>query len=416
MNSASVSILKKKRLYLYSPTPPIKSGTAHYFDLLMTQIRELDLTDYDLTVVIDKKFYSPTVFNNPEYDLADYHTVKRNADDISIYFLANNEFHRYIHRALYDHKSVDGMAISVVHEPCMWMNIQAMCHLREYGFTENDLKYFAQYEFGDHAEKMCELFKKGAIDANFEYTSIAGTHIYEHSDVIVFHSRFAQQKFMIERSESYKQKRTSEPYYLIMQHPPEEVLQQVPERHDKSRFIVGTYGWVQKTKQTDAVIKGFDTFYQELTEDEKIEVSLHVVGQINVMKGFDPVSIAKKSVANKNIEFFGYVSDQKLDELMSESSLVFSLRFPSCGETSGPLYKANALGVPVVLSDYAAFAEEPADYHVPVEKKMQHEEIVRILQREFKEYKNGKTKSIKKHQPIGMTIGQVLDSVLVNQI
>jgi hypothetical protein len=100
---------------------------------------------------------------------------------------------------------------------------------------------------------------------------------------------------------------------------------------------------------------------------------------------------------------------------MEESSLVFSLRFPSCGETSGPLYKANALGVPVVLSDYAAFAEESASYHVPVEKVLQHKEIVRILNKEFEEYKRGKTRRVVKRKPAGMTIGQVLDNILIHR-
>lgn len=412
----SLVATQKRRIYLYSPIPPVKSGTAHYFDLLMTQVRELDLTSYDITVVVDKKFYDSTAFSNPEYDLADYHQVKRNPGDISIYFLANNEFHRYVHRAVYDHRPTDGMAVSVVHEPCMWMNVQAMCMLREYGFDENDLQYFAAYEFGDQATRMSELFKKGATDSIFEYTSLAGTHIYEHSDVIVFHSQFAQQKFIIERSESYTSNRQNEPLYLIMQHPPEEILQHVPERGSRTQFVAGTYGWVQKTKQTDSIIAGFNDFYSQLSGKEKDEVMLHVVGQVNATKDFDPVSLARKSSACDKIEFFGYVSDQKLDELMAESSLVFSLRFPSCGETSGPLYKANALGVPVVLSDYAAFAEEPADYHVPVEKALQHEEIVRILQEEFAKYKKNTKRPVARHEPFGMTIGQVLDRVLVYQI
>lgn len=409
----------KRRFYFYSPVPPLKSGTAHYLGLLLDQLPASIDENYDVTLVIDERHYKES-FNLPDlpYPVVDYRSVKRSKSDVTYYFLANNEFHRYVHKALYDHKKDNGVAVSIVHEPCMWMNVQGMCNLREYGFNEDDLQYFAQYEFGDHAEFMNDLFRRGATDANFEYTSLAATHIYENSDVIVFHSRFALQKFTLERSESYVSPRNSEPLYLVMQHPPEEALASFPESDvTKSKFVAGTYGWAQKTKQTDAIIKGFDSFYASLSSADKERVALYVVGQVQPERGFDPVAVANLAACREKVVFWGYVSDHKLNELMAESSLVFSLRFPSCGETSGPLYKANALDIPVALSDYAAFADEPAEYHIPVERAQQHDEIVRILKREFKNYKSkrGEMKRVIKKQPIEMTINQVIDTVLEHQ-
>ncbi len=139
------------------------------------------------------------------------------------------------------------------------------------------------------------------------------------------------------------------------------------------------------------------------------------MGQVLPTRDFDPVGVANKTTCRDKVVFHGYVSDQKLDALMAEASIVFSLRFPSCGETSGPLYKANALGIPVVLSDYAAFAEEAADYHVPVEKALQHAEIVRILSKEFQDYKKDRKKKVVKHTPHGITIREVIDTALENR-
>lgn len=388
-------------------------------ELLLAQLFTGTEEDYDVILVVDKHHYRDlSELVNLPFPVVDFRSVRRKKDDISYYFLANNEYHRYIHKSLYDHKKDDGTAVSIVHEPCMWMNIQAMCNLREYGFNEEDLQYFARYEFGDHAEFMYDLFRRGATDINFEYTSLAGTHVYEKSDIIAFHSQFALEKFTIERSETYVSSRDNEPVYMVMQHPPEKALQSITKKSvHKEKFVAGTYGWAQKTKQTDALIKGFDDFFKELSDTDKDRVALHVVGQVQPDRGFDPVAVANNSSSKDQVIFWGYVSDQKLDELMSESSIVFSLRFPSCGETSGPLYKANALGIPVVLSDYAAFADEQAEYHVPVEKTLQHNEIVRILHEEFKEYKstNKKARRVPKAEPKGVTINQVIDTVLAHQ-
>lgn len=409
----SNKVIAKRLVYIYSPTPPIKSGTAHYLELILKQISKYSLQEYDFVFVIDKKLYEQQAFGGDDtYTVVDFRTVKRTKEDVTMYFLANNEFHRYVHRSLYDHLPEHGVAVSVVHEPDMWMNIQAMCNLRQYGFNEDDIEYFARYEFGDDTGLICDLFKRGATDINFEYTSVAGTHIYERSDYIVFHSPYALEKFTLEMSSTYRSIRVGEPKYLIMDHPPEDFKEDKLISKKKNKFIVGTFGWAQKVKQTDSIILGFDAFYRGLDKKDKDLVGLNIVGQVDISKGFDPFSTATNTSCPDKIKFYGYVTDDEMNKLMSETSLMFSLRFPSCGETSGPLRKATRLGVSVVLSDYAAFADEPAAYHLSVKKSQQDLEIVEVLKKEFNRFKLGKSAKKIGSKPKANTIKAVIDTVM----
>jgi len=403
-----------RRLFLVSPIKPARTGTANYFDLFLQQLVRAEPTE--LQLVVDAARYGGLP-DKPGYHVVDFRGLKRRPDDITMYFLANNDHHRYVHRMLYEHRPKDGIAVSVVHEPDMWMNIEAMCNLREYGFDESDLRYFAEYEFGQDTALMCRLNASGMVSPNFHYSSLAGRHIYEHSDVAVFHSYFAEAKFRLEKSPTYVSERQTPFQSMVMAHPPEPEMTIRHTGNEKDRFVVGTFGWVKKVKQIDALIAAFNDFFAELPAEQRSNVELRIVGHVDEEPGFYPMAHAAASKAANNIRFFGYVPDEELLPLMAESSLLFSLRFPSCGETSGPMYQARGLGIPVVLSDYAAFAEEEAAYHVSVKKDQQHSQLVDILHREYKRFTNGRSamsspKAITTHPP-KLTVQQMLDNVLL---
>lgn len=402
-------------LYLFSPATPLRTGTANYFKLVLQELKVDAAAFGAIRIVVDRKYYQHADLTALPYPAVDFHDLHRTQQDVSIYFLANNEYHRYIHRALYDHRPDDGTAVSVVHEPDMWMNVQAMCNLREYGFREEDMNYFAAYEFGADTELFCDLFARGQVDQNFEYASVAGTHIYEHSDVIVFHSLFARSKFLLEKSVTYKSQRTNEPVCLVMSHPPEQIeLPHAEHSIRTNKFIAGTYGWLKKVKQVEPLIRAFNEFYEGLSAEDQENIELHLVGQVDEERDFDPVGLANRLPAHDHIKFFGYVDNDTLDSLMASASIIFSLRFPSCGETSGPLRKAEALGVPVALSQYAAFAEEVADYHVSVNPDEQNTQLVNILRKEFEYYKQGKARPTRRASVAdsSLDVNEMLDKVL----
>jgi len=68
----------------------------------------------------------------------------------------------------------------------------------------------------------------------------------------------------------------------------------------------------------------------------------------------------------------GFVSDDEFDRHIAAVDRVVNLRYPSAGETSGPLVHVFAIGRPVAVSDYAQFADFPAEIvtRIPFESEI----------------------------------------------
>lgn len=386
-----------RKVYLYSPIPPIKSGTANYLKLFVNDLPSDFTETHDVTLVIDERFYDkvPKIYDS--IPVKSYNDIMDDSpDSVFVYFLANNEFHRYIHRALFLHSS--GKAVSVVHEPSMWMNVGSMCYLEEYGFKREDLTYFAGYEFGANANQFVNLFYRYGIDKNFSYVSLAGTHIYEKSDVIVFHSQYAKDKFQCEKSDTYQKPGCKE--YWVMAHPDDHTApkgNRKLSRKDSGTFVVSTFGWVGPTKQTIPLIKAFYDFIGVLPKAHRERCRLDVVGEVPADKNFyDPIGFAKsRHDLVDRVKFYGYTTDEEFINLLHSSSLVFSLRFPSCGETSGPIHKLSGVKIPVAISDYAAFSEENADFYISVNPRMQHDQLVELMRNSYTTFlEEGSTESL----------------------
>lgn len=373
-------------IYFYTPIEPLQTGTAHYIDLVLNLL-EKSPSKTSIILVIDSDLFDQGVNEYRGYQVIDYRQVKRTADDITIYFLANNEYHRYIHRSLHHHLANNGLAVSVVHEPAMWMNIEAMCTLRQYGYIPDDLKYFAAYDFGSDVEWIVKQNREGRSDNIFPYSTLAATHVYEQSDIIAFHSHYALAKYCSERSATYISRRKNEPQYMVISHAPEMISRGAISTTKKSKFSVGVFGWMNPSKQITEIIDAFDEFYQGLNSSGKKKVELRIVGKSN--PDYDIAAYVKDKSSSNAIILYGYVSNGDMDRMIAETSLFMSLRFPSCGESSGPLTKANAAGCKTVVSEYAAFSEEPADYHVSVDRDKQHQQLVDILHDEYRAFPDG---------------------------
>src|SRR5690606_24141913 len=84
---------------------------------------------------------------------------------------------------------------------------------------------------------------------------------------------------------------------------------------------------------------------------------LRVVGKRPHVPDYDVVALAKELNIEKNVEFIDYPPKDEFDRLIRESDLIFNLRYPSCGETSGTLVSAQSNNIKVVASRYQAFRE-----------------------------------------------------------
>ena len=57
----------------------------------------------------------------------------------------------------------------------------------------------------------------------------------------------------------------------------------------------------------------------------------------------------------------GYVPLERFQLAIQASDVIVNLRYPTAGESSGTLVRALGMGRPVVIFDYASFADIPPD-------------------------------------------------------
>jgi hypothetical protein len=162
----------------------------------------------------------------------------------------------------------------------------------------------------------------------------------------------------------------------------------------KPKFTAGLFGWVAPSKLVVEVIEGFSRFAAGLSEEDRKDVGLRIVGQLPDPGYYDPVGAADRLPHRDLVDFQGFVPLERFETEMQACSLVFNLRFPSCGESSGTLARAHRLGVPVVTTAYQAFHEEASDAQVSVDPARIAGEIAALLARYHAEWKaSGRTRT-----------------------
>lgn len=123
---------------------------------------------------------------------------------------------------------------------------------------------------------------------------------------------------------------------------------EIEEANTKNYFLF--VGEIERAKNLNALIDA----YSMLSSDKKKMYSIKVIGK----KGNDYDYICKKIKENNiedNVEFYGYVSDDELNNLYREA---YAFVFPSFFEGFGlPVLEAMAKGLPVLCSNSSSIPE-----------------------------------------------------------
>jgi glycosyltransferase involved in cell wall biosynthesis len=374
----------RSTLFLWTPVPPARTGTADYVPILLQEAPAGLFERFRLRFVVDSaanhaiKHFQDHAVIGPEAAVPNCH-------DHTIFFLANNEYHRYCFRGLMTPRP--GVVISLVHDLSCAMNVIGMCHAREHGFSPDDLPGFVVGELGPHRARLIrEVVGQGA--PHFLRTSImAQTPMLLASDHIIVHSHYARLRLLLETRPGFPV-----PPISVMDHPTDQATTVLDEaapslfRQSSSRFIVGLFGWVSAAKRIIPVIEAFASFLRQLTEDEQSKTLLRITGHLHPLRNHDPAGAAMRAGIAQRVAFLGYVPQPELERLMSETHLVFNLRFPSCGESSGTFKRARHLGVPVAITRYGAFNEERADFYCSCEPSREPSDILAAIQAAYEEW------------------------------
>lgn len=125
------------------------------------------------------------------------------------------------------------------------------------------------------------------------------------------------------------------------------------------RPVLGSIGFQTPIKRTEAVVAA-------LASPGLEEAHLLVVGEVAPIVHLERA--ARAAGVAERVHVLGFVPFAEFGAAIAATDLCVNLRYPTAGETSASLLRVMALGRPAVVSDYAQFAELPADValRVPV--------------------------------------------------
>src|SRR6185295_4449870 len=114
--------------------------------------------------------------------------------------------------------------------------------------------------------------------------------------------------------------------------------------------LLGSFGFQTPIKRTGAVIAA-------LAREGLERVHLLAVGES--ARGMDLIADARRAGVADRVHVLGFLPYGDFEAAIAATDLCVNLRYPTAGETSASLLRVLAVGRPVIVSDYAQFADLP---------------------------------------------------------
>jgi len=336
--------IKKPRIALWTPLPPLKTGIAQYVaDLLPGIDKKFDLEifvdhGYRVSEEITQKY---KVFNYLSYDAR----VAQAPFDLNIYQMGNNTFHVYLYKQAL---RVPGLVVQ--HD----LSLSYILYHYLVGISNNYRAFVAELQYSEGpvgSPTFISLYNSGNEE---ELMSFFSEHymlrrLSERSYGFLTHLEYCANTI----KEKYGAQNTYS-MYLGSPDPFEaypHINQEIARRAldiQKDTFVIGVFGFLQPTKQIEVVIRAVE---KALKHHKNI--LLVFVGELNPSGGYDRHirQLVSKLALGERIRFTGYISNEMMQHYYVAVDVVVNLRFPSFGEMSATLSRGIATGKPAIVTD-----------------------------------------------------------------
>jgi len=306
----------RRRVALFTPLPPAKTGTADYGVALAKALENL----VSLTVYENR----PLAFSPDGFD----HVV---------YQIGNNHYHCNIYKTALDHPGV-----IVLHEASVHNLILSMTLYR-----------------GDHngyrREILYEIFGRQVTGFSARYLPIEVQQPNQHlmirrlltsSKACIVHSHFAAR---LVRLNGFRGPIRVIPHGASLSSPDAQRYRQNLGL-DPATPLIGIFGYQRPDKQIwDCLV-----MFKELT-DSLPDARLLILGEPSPQV---PLEYGIRKLGLKDRVFvLGYQTLDDFDGYLASCTAVLNLRHTTLGETSGTMMRAFSLGRPVIVSDVGSARE-----------------------------------------------------------
>lgn len=335
----------------FSPIPPAMTEIANYTERLLPHLK----SQFDIDLFTDQIKISTLCkqFNVYNYIEEDFNINVLDEYDHIIYNIGNNHlFHKNIWNM-----SRKKPGIIILHEGVLHHFFLSI-------FNNNENFQYYLYTiiklYGEEAlHEIIEGFK-GEKDINEVMTKYPLTEIgLLGAKAVIVHSQTLYEKLY----GKYYVKQLNLPFDVNGNYVKKK--ERLIEKH--SLVIFGHLGF---NRRVENILEAFSKL------PRRKEFKLTIMGnyQIDVSK-----MINKFSLQNE-VELLGFVSEEKLDEKISQASMIFNLRYPTMNETSSSQLRIWSHAVPSLVTKVGWYDELPDDVVFKVNIETEQEDIHKYLQ------------------------------------
>jgi len=326
---------RKPRVAYLSPWLPQKTGVANYSYHLMPEL--LARMNVTLFAESSKDCLPKAGLNIQSID--DYPNQAAEFDG-AIYHLGNG----LTHLKIYEH-AWRFPGVIVLHD----FNIHPFFHHGFLGQPWEPLYEEALKEYGPAGWAAWEQYRSTGRRPDLWQFPMSHP-IARRSRVTVVHSRWVAEQ-MGEAGKVLSVHLGAQPQPDVSEEERQRLRQQLTM--DDACFWVGVFGFVNRHKRVDSIMKAVGNLYRR-----GYPVRLLIVGEVNDSRVDLPTLAEQYGVANI-FRYEGYVAPDQFLEYMKAVDVVANLRYPTMGESSGTMFHALALGKAILVSDSGSFSEIP---------------------------------------------------------
>jgi glycosyltransferase involved in cell wall biosynthesis len=349
------------RIAWLSPLPPMPSGISDYTTDIVPYLA--DRAKVDVVCPKTAIFRKPQIPRTAQWKTPARYFKRPESYDACFQHLANNPYHEFVYQSARRRPEIEVFHDAVLHHMIGNMTI-------ERGGDPEGYEDILNAEYGSWGRRLATLRRAGVATDFEKFLFPLTSHVARHARGIVVHSRYAAVR-MAEAAPNV-------PIEVIPHHagepPPsvqgltrEEARRQLGLNEDA--FVVGHFGFVTGAKQPGAVVNGFALVHAQIPQATLLMVGAdHSGGALQWM--------VDRAGIQQAVRMAGFVDVERFYIHLRACDAVVNLRYPSTGESSGPLARALAEGRAVIVNNYASSADLPLDVALKVQiDKPQKEQV-----------------------------------------
>jgi hypothetical protein len=372
-------------LILYTPLPQANTGTATYAAALLEEllveagpsIRDRTVIAVDAGAVEDQGGAA----RSQGWKVRDHRGITTTRSDVCAYFLASNHYHYYSYEQLALHTR--GRAVGVIHDLSAGYMLRNMSTHFGSAYSGSLARIF-RYDFGCRATSLHWYYDMIHYISR-HFITAQGVTLEKCHDLIV-HSYYAKAKLMLDTGfaeEAQKIRVCAHPAPLTASH-----LTAAPALRPRAAgsYRVGSLGYYFPMKRFPAIVSAWSAFQSRRDTDSPCELLLG--GDVPQKEKRKLLELCDERFRH-TIQFPGFLGEGDLHRTMQSLDLAISLRFPSNGETSGIVAHCLAYNVPIAISEFAAFREEPAAFRISVSPEREVGELTSALEEGYDTWRRG---------------------------